>query len=167
LVASGAASPNGYRDGCALLSYDPYVQEAPPGVTLCDFGTLLETSDIVTLHAAPAEENRHLIDATALSRMKKTALLINTGRGWLVDYGALKAALQTGLIAGAALDVFEREPPDPTDALFALPNVLCTPHVAAWTFEGVQNVGWHGARNLSMVSGQGHADIVNPEARRA
>jgi len=153
--------------GVRILGYDPYVKDAIPGVTLCDLATLLESSDIVTLHAAPTAENYRLLNATALSRMKKNALLINAGRGWLVDYDALKKALRDGVIAGAALDVYEREPPDPADPLFALPNVLCTPHVAAWTFEGVQNVGWHGARNLwAMVSGHGHADIVNPEARK-
>jgi len=154
--------------GVRILSYDPYATTKTVGVTACDLATLLETADIVSLHAAPSAENHRLIDAQALSRMKKNALLINTGRGWLVDYDALREALHKGTIGGAALDVYEREPPDPSDPLFSLPNVLCTPHVAAWTFEGVQNVGWHGARNLwAMVSGQGDADIVNPEARRA
>src|SRR5271166_6684429 len=62
----------------------------------------------------------------------------------------------------------EAIPPDPADPLLSMPNVICTPHVAAWTWDGVQNVGWHGARNLwAMISGEGEPDIVNPEARRS
>jgi D-3-phosphoglycerate dehydrogenase / 2-oxoglutarate reductase len=153
--------------GTKILACDPYVAEAPPGVTLTDLPTLLAASDIVTLHATPTAENRGLIDAQALGRMKPTAVLINTGRGWLVDYTALRKALTEGKLAGAALDVYEREPPDRNDPLFAMKNVICTPHVAAWTYEGVQNLGWHAARNLwALIGGEGQADIVNPEARR-
>lgn len=152
--------------GVSILAYDPHVRRAPAGVTLTDLATLLQSSDVISLHAAPTPDNRRLIDAKALARMKSSAIVVNTGRGWLLDYDALKQALASGTIAGAALDVYEREPPDPADPLFAMPNVLCTPHVAAWTLEGVQNVGWHGARNLwAMISGEGTADIVNPEAR--
>ncbi len=152
--------------GVRILAYDPFASAAPAGVTLTDLAALFEMSDVVTLHATPTAENRHLINAQALARMKPTAVLINTGRGSLVDHAALRRALASGSIAGAALDVYEREPPDPADPLFAMPNVIGTPHVAAWTWDAVQNVGWHGARNLwAMVSGEGEADIVNPEAR--
>jgi D-3-phosphoglycerate dehydrogenase len=151
--------------GVRILAYDPFVKAAPAGVTLTDLPTLLESSDVVTLHATPTAENRHLIDRDALRRMRRSAILVNTGRGWLVDYGALREALNEGRLAGAGLDVYEREPPDPADPLFTMPNVVCTPHVAAWTSDGIQNVGWHGARNLwAMISGEGRADIVNPEA---
>jgi D-3-phosphoglycerate dehydrogenase len=156
--------------GVRILAYDPYVTTPPVGVTMSDLPNLLSASDVVTLHATPTAENRHIIDADALRRMKPTAFLVNTGRGWLVDYGALRAALAEGVIGGAALDVFESEPPRADDTLFRMPNVLATPHVAAWTYDGIQNVGWHGARNLwAMISGEGHADIVNPAAldRRA
>lgn len=153
--------------GATILAYDPYVKVAMPGVTLVDLPTLLAAADVVTLHATPTAENRHMIDAAAIAQMKPGAILVNTGRGWLVDYAALRTALATGTIAGAALDTYEREPPDPADPLFSMPNVVVTPHVAAWTFDGVQNVGWHGARNLwAMISGEGHADVVNPEARQ-
>lgn len=152
--------------GVTILAYDPYLREAPPGVTLTNLPDLLERSDIVTLHATPTAANRQLINRDAFQRMKPTAILVNTGRGWLVDYPALREALREGRLAGAALDVFDREPPDPADPLFTMPNVLSTPHVAAWTYDGIRNVGWHGAHNLwAMISGEGHADIVNPEAR--
>jgi D-3-phosphoglycerate dehydrogenase len=153
--------------GVTILAYDPYVKDAPPGVVLTGLPELLERSDVVTLHATPTAENKGLIDGPALARMKETAILVNAGRGWLVDYPALREALTQKRIAGAGLDVYDREPPDPADVLFSLPNVIATPHVAAWTFDGIQNVGWHGARNLwAMISGEGDADIVNPEARR-
>jgi D-3-phosphoglycerate dehydrogenase len=119
--------------GVRILAYDPFANAAPGDVTLTDPATLPESSDIVTLHAAPTQENRHLIDSRALARMKPTAIPINTGRRPLVDYAAPRQALASGAIAGAALDVYEREPPDPADPLFSVPNVICTPHVAAWT----------------------------------
>ena len=71
-----------------------------------------------------------------------------------------------GEIAGAALDVFDQEPPRTDDPLFRKPNVICTPHVAAWTADGTESIGFHAARNLwALISGEGHADIVNTEAR--
>ena len=149
-----------------ILAYDPFLSEAPAGVELVDFQTLVEQSDFLTLHATPSPENHHILDAAAFARMKPKAIVVNTGRGSLLDYAALRDALEQGRIAGAALDVFDQEPPRTDDPLFSLPNVLCTPHVAAWTTEGTQAIGWHAAENLwAMISGEGHADIVNPEAR--
>ena len=76
---------------------------------------------------------------------------------------ALRHALETRQIAGAGIDVFETEPPDPADPLFRLPTLLATPHAAAWTLDGMKNMGWTGARNLwAMVSGEGAAHVVNP-----
>ncbi|MES2251658.1 MAG: hydroxyacid dehydrogenase [Pseudomonadota bacterium] len=148
-----------------LLAHDPYAVDAPPGVELVSLEELLGQSDVVSLHAPATPANRHMIDARALARMKPSAILINTGRAGLVDYQALREALATGSIAGAALDVFDREPPDPADPLLSMRNVMVTPHVAAWTFEGVQNMGWQGARNLwAMLRGLDEANLVNPEA---
>ena len=145
-----------------LLGYDPFVTEPPPAVTLCGLADLLAESDIVTLHATPTAENKQMINADALALMKPGALLINTGRAWLVDYAALRTALHDGRLAGAGLDVFETEPPDPADPLFHMHNVVATPHVATWTIEGMRNVGWYAARNLwAMISGEGSASIVN------
>lgn len=148
-----------------LVGYDPYLSDSIEGVELIGRDELFEISDIVTLHAAPSAGNRHMVDAAALARMKPSAFLVNTGRASLVDYAALRRALAERRIAGAALDVFDGEPPATGDTLFTLPNVICTPHVAAWTEAGTQAIGWHAARNLwAMISGEGHADIVNPEA---
>lgn len=149
-----------------ILAHDPYVTDAPSGVKLTDLDRLLAESDIVTLHATPNVDNRHMIDAARLAQMKKGSVLVNAGRASLVDYGALREALSKGHLGGAALDVFEVEPPRTDDPLFSMENVLVTPHTAAWTYDGVQSLGWHGARNLwAMLSGEGHADIVNPQAR--
>ena len=147
--------------GVKIIAYDPNVSEAPVGVDLVDLNTLLETADAVSLHAASNNETFHIINESALARMKKTAILVNTGRGALVDYVALRRALATGQIAGAALDVFESEPPLPSDEVLTMPNVICTPHVAAWTKENAVSVGWRGARNvLAMIRGEATFDRV-------
>ena len=96
---------------------------------------LLTSSDVVTLHVVLSERTRGLIDASALALMKRSAFLINTSRGPLVDEAALINALQLGRIAGAALDVFENEPLMPEHPLLALDNVVLTPHIGYLTDE--------------------------------
>jgi glyoxylate reductase len=94
---------------------------------------ILEDSDFVSLHAPLSEATRHLIDATALARMKPTAILINTARGPIVDQGALVDALRRRTIAGAALDVTDPEPPAADDPIHDTPNLLITPHIGSAT----------------------------------
>ena len=96
---------------------------------------LLQESDIVSLHVPLNESTHHLIDAAALARMRPTAMLVNTSRGPIVDESALCAALAAGGLAGAGLDVFEEEPPSADNPLFALDNVVLTPHLAGPTYE--------------------------------
>lgn len=100
------------------------------GVTFVDTSTLLAISDVVTVLTPLTSETHHLIDAAALAAMKPTAYLINTARGGVVDEAALIAALHSGQIRGAALDVFENEP-DVNPALLDAPNVVLTPHIAS------------------------------------
>jgi len=148
-----------------IQAYDPYVTDPPPGVTMTDLPKLLAESDVVSLHAAPSGDNKHIINAAALSAMKPTAILINVGRAWLVDAAALRDALMNEQIAGAAVDVFDVEPPDPEDPLFKCHNAMFSPHAAAWTRSGLEHTGWNGARNLwAMMSGETCPHIVNPEA---
>lgn len=101
---------------------------APDGVRMVDLDELLATSDFVTLHANLHRDNRQLINAARLRSMRRTAILINTARGALVEEAALVTALVEGRIAGAALDVFEDEPLSPTSPLRSLRNVYLAPH---------------------------------------
>jgi glyoxylate reductase len=105
-----------------------------------DLGALLETADVVSLHVPLTPETRHLIDATALARMRPSAVLVNTARGQIVDEAALIAALRDGVIAGAALDVYEHEPEVPAD-LLTFENVVLTPHTASATRETREAMG--------------------------
>lgn len=102
------------------------------------FEALLAEADIVSLHMPYAPAVRHLINADALARMKRGALLINAARGGLVDEDALHAALQAGHLAGAGLDCFAQEPPDPAHPLLRLPQVVVTPHTAAATIDALR-----------------------------
>jgi D-3-phosphoglycerate dehydrogenase len=121
-----------------LLGYDiypinqDYVREV--GLIKTDLRTLLENSDFVTFHVPLTEKTRHLINSETLSYMKPTAFLINTSRGEIIDEESLFRTLSDKGIAGAALDVFEVEPPTNTN-LIQLPNIICSPHIAAQTKE--------------------------------
>jgi len=110
------------------------------GLIVTDLHTLLSSSDFVTLHVPLTEDTRHMINAQRLGLMKKGAYLINTSRGAVIDEQALYNALKDGRIAGAALDVFEVEPPT-NNALVQLPNVICTPHIGAQTYEAQELAG--------------------------
>jgi glycerate dehydrogenase len=101
-----------------------------PGVTGCPVDELFTCSDVISLHCPLSEQTRHLVNAARLARMRPTALLINTGRGDLVDEAALAAALNQGRIAGAGLDVLSTEPPAPGNPLLSATNCFITPHNA-------------------------------------
>jgi phosphoglycerate dehydrogenase-like enzyme len=118
-----------YVDSVALAAD----AEAALGVARADLPALLQRADIVTLHVPATAETRHLIDAKALAAMKDGAILINTSRGPLVDEAALVAALESGKLGGAGLDVFEREPLPRGSPLARFDNVVMTPHISAGT----------------------------------
>ena len=116
--------------GCQVYAYSRTKKEIE-GVTFVSLDELLETCDIVSLHVPLNDSTRGLIGEEQLKKMKNSAVLINTARGPVVDSQALAKALKEGVIAGAAVDVFEMEPPVPADhVLFGTPNLIVTPHVA-------------------------------------
>ena len=120
-----------------VAAHDPFAAALPEGVAReDDLPAALGRADVVSLHCPLTDDTRHLIDAAALAAMRPGAMLVNTGRGELVDEAALLAALEAGHLAGAGLDVFETEPPDPANPLFARGDVLLSPHSAALTEEG-------------------------------
>ena len=127
---------------------------------------LLELSDYVTLHAPVLPTTRKMIHAGTLAKMKPTAFLINTSRGPLIDEEALLAALDDGRVAGAALDVFDSEPPPPGssgDRLARHPRVLATPHVAAFTPATAARMGKAAVANLlAMLEGERPEHLLNP-----
>lgn len=121
-----------------IIGYDPYpidrdyIKEVSLIVT--DLNTLIQSADFITCHVPLLEETKHLFNAELISNMKSTAYIINASRGGVIDETALYNALCNGSIAGAALDVFETEPPI-NNLLIELPNVICTPHIGAQTKE--------------------------------
>jgi D-3-phosphoglycerate dehydrogenase len=121
------------------LAYDPFVTSeaaAEFGVDLVpDVETLLRSADFVVVNCALTPETHHLLNRDRLALMKPTTYLISIARGPIVDQAALTDALREGRIAGAGLDVFEREPVDPNDPLLTLDNVIVSPHALCWTDE--------------------------------
>lgn len=109
-----------------------YIKEV--GLIVTDFNTLIESADFITCHVPLTTDTRKMVNREKFSKMKSTAFLINTSRGEVIDEEALYDALSTRKIAGAALDVFEIEPPT-NSMLLKLPNVICTPHIGAQTNE--------------------------------
>lgn len=135
--------------------------EAETGAVHCaSLDELLAAADFVSLHCPGGAQNRHLIDARRLAQMKKTAFLINTARGEVVDEQALAQALRSGTIAGAGLDVYEHEPLVP-DELLPLENVVLLPHLGSATLETRTAMGMRVARNLdSFFAGAAPPDRV-------
>jgi D-3-phosphoglycerate dehydrogenase / 2-oxoglutarate reductase len=167
--AIGSATANRAAGlGMRVLGYDlPQVPSAPP-VERAGLEELLETADLVSLHAALSPESHHLIGAAALGRMRPTAFLVNTARGGLVDTAAVLAALDTGKLAGAALDVLEGEPPDDLGWRVARhPRVVATPHAAWYSEEAFHTLKTEVAREaLRVLEGKKPRSPVNSPAAR-
>jgi D-3-phosphoglycerate dehydrogenase/(S)-sulfolactate dehydrogenase len=121
-----------------VVAYDPFITPeaaAKLGASLVDLETLWREADVVSLHVPLTEQTRNLVGAATLAKMKKGAILVNCARGGIVDERALAEALASGHLGGAALDVFEKEPPAPDHPLFAQDDFVCTPHIGASTEE--------------------------------
>lgn len=148
-----------------LLVADPALEgsDSPRSVPLAE---LLAAADIVSLHCPLIPTTRHLIDEEALRRMQPHALLVNTCRGGVVDEGALFRALRDGEIAGAALDVFEAEPPHDSP-LMDLPNVVVSPHVAGISTLSVAEMTRRSTASvLDVLARRVPADLANPAVLR-
>ena len=140
--------------GMRLVAHDAREDRAfaaSSGVSCVTLDELLATSDFVSLHAPVTHETRRMIGSERLRRMKRTAFLVNTARGELVDEDALYHALKDGVIAGAATDVFVHEPPGADHPLLTLDNFVATPHSAAQTPEGLRRMGEVCAENVLRV----------------
>lgn len=154
--------------GAKIVIHSRTRVEAPAGMAWeGDFNRLLEHVDILSLHCPLTDDTRNMLGEKQFARMKRGALLINTARGKLIDEPALIAALQSGQLAGAGLDVFTKEPPDKDNPLFTLPNVICTPHIASTTDGANAQAGAVAAQNIvHYLRGEiyDHVHWVNPQA---
>ena len=140
-----------------VIAFDPFLSSDRAielGVEKVELEDLLKRADFITLHTPLTDKTRNILSADALAACKPGVRIVNCARGGLIDEAALKAALQSGHVAGAALDVFAEEPARESP-LFALENVICTPHLGAATTEAQENVALQVAGADERLSGQG------------
>ena len=150
--------------GFKIIAYDPYVSKVDSGIRLVEFSQLLSDSDFISIHSPLTEETRHLFGENELKKMKKTAYLINTARGPIVDEKALYKALENKWIAGAALDVMEKEPPDWENSLLKLDNLIITPHISFYSEESYIELKTKVAESvLSVLKEELPRAMVNPQ----
>jgi D-3-phosphoglycerate dehydrogenase len=153
-----------------LIAHDPAVDSATAarlGIRWVELDDVFRLADIVTVNCPLTPSTRHLVNAERLALMKSSAFLINTARGGVVDQRALTAALTSGRIAGAGLDVFEQEPADAHDPLFTLDNVVVTPHCLCWTDELYRACGEEAvAAVTSVLAGKMPQRLLNPAVAR-
>lgn len=153
--------------GMKHIAYDPYITQqvvADVDVKLVDMDTVLAESDFLNISCPLNEQTHHLIGEKELKKMKKTAFLINTARGPIVDEAVLTKALREGWIRGAGIDVFEQEPNPPDNPLLKLENAIFTPHSICLTDEFYITM-WQEITNqiTQMIRGEKPATLVNPE----
>ena len=149
-----------------FIAYDPYADKdaaAALGVRLVDLETVFREADVLAVNCFLNDETSGIVNAERLALMKPTAFLVNTARGPVIDQAALTEALRGCKIAGAGLDVFTREPPDPDDPILALDNVIVTPHTLCST-DQMRRGCWDGAIDAVCAIKRGRAPehVVNP-----
>ena len=157
--------------GLQVQTYDPYISSetaAKLGVKLVSLPELLGTSDYISIHAPLTPETDRMFNAEAFRKMKRSALLVNTARGQLVDVEALVDALDNKLIAGAALDVLPQEPPPPNSRLFGRDDMILTPHTSFYSEESLVELQTKAAQQVALVlSGKEPRYPVNLKALQA
>jgi D-3-phosphoglycerate dehydrogenase / 2-oxoglutarate reductase len=163
-------APKAQAFGIRVISYDPFVPRnviAAAGVEPVEFDHLVRTSDYISLHCPLTPETNHLFNAQVFHKMKPGAYLVNTGRGPLVDEAALAQALDQGQLAGAALDVVEKEPPTDSPVL-GKDNVILTPHTAFYSEESLAELQTKAAQEVVRVlRGEAPRNPVNPEVLKS
>ncbi len=125
---------------------------------------LLERADIISLHAQVTDDTRDLINKDTIAKMKDGVYIVNAARGALINNDDLAEALKSGKVAGAALDVYDQEPPSPDNPLIGLPNVICTPHLGASTTEAQIAVGVQAAEEVIAALFKNEYDNVRNKA---
>jgi len=150
--------------GLRIIAYDPYVSKVDIGVKLVELSQLLTDSDFLSIHVPLTDETRHSFSENELRTMKKTSYLVNTSRGPIVDEKALYVALKEKWIAGAALDVMEKEPPDWEDPLLKLDNIIMTPHISFYSEESYVELKTKVAESVrAVLKGELPRAMVNPQ----
>lgn len=152
-----------------LIAHDPYISDEAfeaRGVRRVSFEDLMSQSDYISVHTPLTDETRHIINESALRAMKPSAYLINTSRGPVADEAALIKALQEGWIAGAGLDVLEKEPPDDDNPLLTMDNVMLSPHSGHASVTSLRlRTGRYGEEVASVLAGKMPRNLVNPQVR--
>jgi len=154
--------------GFNFLICDPYLSQERLDeleIETVDHETVFRYADYITIHTPLTDETHHLVNAETLAMMKPEAYLINTSRGSMVDECALADALNNRTLAGAAIDVFEKEPPDPTNPLFSVDNIILTPHLSWYS----EDSGWSIREKIIQeidlsIAGENPRFCVNPSA---
>ncbi|MEP7047363.1 MAG: NAD(P)-dependent oxidoreductase [Ilumatobacteraceae bacterium] len=140
--------------GMSVLAYDPFLTDAP-GCELVGLDRIFTDSDVISLHAPAVADTRHMVNAATLATTKRGVYLVNCARGGLVEQDALLAALDSGQVAGAGLDVTDPEPLPEGHPLLSHPNVVVTPHVASATVAGRRRLYSHAIDNaLNVLAGR-------------
>lgn len=169
LVGLGRIGAAVYRRARAcelnVVAYTPSGSDHGTGCPMTTLDALLAQSDIVSLHAPATPATQHLLNADSLARLKPTAYVINTSRGRLIDHAALWTALQVNQLGGAALDVFDPEPPDLSQPLFRDERVIVTPHAAFVSDQALQQMRTQAFEQIvAGLKGERPNNVVNPQA---
>ncbi len=154
---------------CQVLVYDPYVKPEVIKAAGCEpvqnLDEALPRADFITIHCPKTPETLNMFNLARMKRMKRSAYLVSTARGGIINEKDLHTALSEGILPAAALDVFDKEPPDADNPLFKLPNLICSPHIAGVTAEAMERMAEQAALNvLSVFDGKPRKEnAVNPE----
>jgi len=146
-----------------VIAYDPYMDEIyakEKGIMSGSLEQVIEESDFISLHLPLLDSTANIIGKDSIARMRLGAIVINTARGGLIDEAALYQALESGHLGGAALDAYEKEPPDASLPLYQLPNVVTTPHTGAHTAEASLNMATMAVDNLISILESGECPYI-------